>query len=706
MPETRDLDTRIRELVARAVADAPRAPDIDPSVLPEIEPSPDRRRWWIGGGAAILAAAALVTALLLVGDTDDTVSTPATEPTTTPTTAPETPTAPPSTTPSATNGDDVILTVGPDGVVEHRGGQTRTLTSEPMVMALDAGDGRVIVQRHAGHGEGRGWTDADTAPLVLAEDGSLTSLFGTVDWDGGVVLHDIEVVDGRRLLLFSLQVAMANPDTANETLYVVDLESGERTQIDQVGGWEAGTGRLHLATNGLIAGQFQAEATHGPLFRAVPASPAEQLLASASPAPLQLEESYSDCTDCPNAFTVSPDGTKVAWLDGGELVVVELLAAGAGPEQRFTLDPAVGSGNVRDLDFDPTRFVLSYWPGEATPAPVMLLAGDPSGDPEALEGVAATLGPAAPTRSDTSPTTTVPPPSSPEGDANFVTAGRAGVVEHSGTESRTLTTEPMVMALDAGDGRVIVQRRSGDGAGQGWTDAETAPLLLGADGSLRPLFDTVDWDGGVVLHDIEVVAGRRLLLFSLQVAMNVNPEAADETLYVVDLDTQERTEVAAGIGGWEEGTGRLHLATTGLIVGEWGRGVDHGIFIDDVPIRGQASALPTPADLGLEETYGDCNDCPYGFAVAPDGVTFAWIDGDELVVHVLNEQSDDERIALRSSLGCCGSLDDMQGTDSFLWSTETWVEPPQVPVRIDGDGTVTPLEGAVATASPGGSSPP
>ena len=80
------------------------------------------------------------------------------------------------------------------------------------------------------------------------------------------------------------------------------------------------------------------------------------------------------------------------------------------------------------------------------------------------------------------------------------------------------------------------------------------------DGSLTELFGTADWDGGVVLHDIEVVDGRRLLLFSLQVAMNVNPDDADETLYVVDLDAEERTVVAARIGGWEFGTGRLHLA--------------------------------------------------------------------------------------------------------------------------------------------------
>src|SRR5262245_66654478 len=96
MPDTREngtLDTRIRELVARAVADAPRPPELDPSLLPGSEPTPDNnhRGWWLGGGAAIVAAAALVTALLLVGDANDKVSTPGTGPTVAPTPAPPVP---------------------------------------------------------------------------------------------------------------------------------------------------------------------------------------------------------------------------------------------------------------------------------------------------------------------------------------------------------------------------------------------------------------------------------------------------------------------------------------------------------------------------------------------------------------------------------------------------------------------------------------
>jgi LppP/LprE lipoprotein len=412
MPDTRDprdLDRRIRDLVAHAIADAPAPPDLDPATVPLAEPAtPGHRRWWIGGGAAVLAAAALITAFVLVGDSDKSVTTPATDPIPVPTTTAGPPA--PTTTPPPAPDAGRVLTAGPGGVFEHRGTASRRLTTEPMVTALEWGDGRVIVQRRSGDGAGQGWTDADTAPLVLAEDGSLTPLFDTVDWDGGVVLHDIEVVDGRQLLLFSLQVAMnVNPENADETLYVVDLETHIRTEVAAgIGGWEFGTGRLHLATNGLIVGEGSSGPTTEAVVLAVPGSPAEALLASPSSAPLGWEPS-TDCADCQRAYTVAPDGRSVAWLEGDDLVTAEIDGLTAGPEQRYPLDPAVPTANVRDLDFDRTSVVLSYWLSDPLPAPVLVHADDPSAPPTVVEGQAAALSPAGTVpaaTSDPSPETT------------------------------------------------------------------------------------------------------------------------------------------------------------------------------------------------------------------------------------------------------------------------------------------------------------
>jgi hypothetical protein len=379
MPDTREngyLDSRIRELVARAVADAPLPPDIDPSVLPESEPKHDHHRgWWLGGGAAILAAAALMSALLLVGNADDKVSTPGTPPTVAPTPAPTTArptTVPPSASPGA------VLTAGPRGVVLHEGGERRTLTTEPMTIALDSGDGRVIVSRATGRGARR--------PLVLGDDGSLAPLFDYALWPNDVRLHDIEVVDGRRLLLYSEQKAMDDPEAADETLFVIDLDTQERTRVARhIGGWEFGTDRLHLSRIGLIVGQASGEASHWIKILAVPDSPAAGA-ALPTAADLGLEEFFSDCNDCPTGFTVAPDGGTIAWVDDGGLISMA-LAPEIGQPERIAEVPG---GYVKDLDLSDSAAIVSIFQVPERPA---LLVPLDAGDAVGLEGTTATFGP-------------------------------------------------------------------------------------------------------------------------------------------------------------------------------------------------------------------------------------------------------------------------------------------------------------------------
>jgi hypothetical protein len=392
MPDPRDdgnLDTRIRELVARAVADAPAPPAIDPSVLPGSEPQHDHHRgWWLGGGAAILAAAALVTALLLVGDTGDKVSTPATPaPTAPPTTPPTSAPSGPTTVPPAAVAVDAFVTAGPDGVVEHRGGESRTLTTEPMAIALDAGDGRIIMQRRSGNGESQGWTDADTIPLVLAADGTTRPLLGAAVWEDGIVLHDIEVVGGHRLLLYSVQ-GPAVPQKPNENLFVVDLETEQGTRVARnIGGWEFGTDRLHLATTGLIVGEWSSEASHGIAFYAVPGSPADGA-GLPTAADLGLEDSYSDCSDCPRSFTVRPDGRTIAWVDSTRGLVEVSLGPPVGEHEVLVRVPRAGA--VRDLDVGDSAAVMSFFSDPAVPPRLVELDGS---DVVTLTGTTATFGP-------------------------------------------------------------------------------------------------------------------------------------------------------------------------------------------------------------------------------------------------------------------------------------------------------------------------
>jgi hypothetical protein len=703
MPDTRELDTRIRDLVARAVADAPRPPELDPTALPEVELDHGHRRWWIGGGAALLAAAAAITTLLLVNGTDQSVRTPpATDPTIV--VAPAPPAAPTSTPTSGTLPPAMVepqgpfLTAGPDGVVDHRGSERRLLTPVPVAIALDTGDGGVIVQRRRGEGS---WTAADAEPQLIRDDGSLRPLFDGFDWGGHVMLHDLEVVDGRRLLLYS--VFEGDPPRP-QTLYVVDVGTAERVEIGPTDVDPAY--RLHLATTGLIVGTFQNQLTLGIEIHAVPDSPAaEQGIPTA--ADFGLDPSYVDCTDCPSAFTVTADGTQVAWIDN-ENNLVTVSPAGGTPEPVMGVPGAL----FADADWDGQRLLLSFTPAHGS-VPVDLPGGRP------LEGRIATMSPFAPGRAAEPPPTTEPtsentevavPVSPPATADGALTAGPDGVVEHVGEEIRTLTTESMVIALDAGADQVIVQRRAGhDGRGE-WTDAETAPQVIGDDGSPRPLLDGFDWGGGVVLHDVAVVEGRRLLLYSVQRPQPLpdpeNPEQdlSNEDLYVVDLDAQERNLVAAGIGGWELGTGPLHLASTGLIVGENGSGASHGIAILAVPgSPADVAGVPTPADLGLQPSYGDCTDCPHAFSVSSDGQTVAWIDGatDRLTrVPVAGGPPEQvvevpaERFADLDYAGDGAVL-------SFFEFVSAGATPAPLLVPFDGSGPVE-LEGTTATFSPAG----
>ena len=688
MSDTREngnLDTRIRELVARAVADAPRAPELDPSVLPGSEPKPDNshRGWWLGGGAAILAAAALITALLLVGDADDKVTTPATPPTVAPTPAP---TAPPTTVPTTgtvravSTPPGAFVTAGPDGVVEHRDdGQTRTLTTEPMAMALDAGDGRVIVQRQIGpttpDEEGR------TVPLVLAADGSLSELFVDIaEWGGGVRLHDVEVVDGRRLLLYS--VFPADPP-GPELVSVIDLETGAREQVGETDGGS----RLHLARTGLIVGTWQTQLTEGIQILAIPRSPAARV-GLPSAADLGFRESYFNCLECPSAFTVSRDGDEIAWVANGELFG-RTISPSIAPEQPIAPTPA---GEIDDVDFQAGAVLFSFGVDDQ-PRPAVLITLDDSRT-LALEGTRATFG-FPPTPEETPPPTVVSPPMAvpaPRDAGVVLTAGPEGVVEHRGNETRTLTTEPMAIALDTGDGRVIVSRDTGLGAKR--------PLVLGDDGSLAPLFDYALWPDDVRLHDIEVVDGRRLLLYSVLTAMD-DPERADESLFVIDLDTQERTVIARGTGGWEFGTDRLHLATTGLIVGEAHSEASHRIAIYAVPgSPADQAGLPTAADLGLENSYGDCSDCPRSFTVAPDGRTIAWVYSASGLVAVALGPPIGEQEAL-VPISRAGIRDFDLGDTAALLSF--FSDPPLPPMLQELDGSnAMDLEGTTATFGPTG----
>ncbi|MET0326781.1 MAG: hypothetical protein ABW219_16300 [Ilumatobacteraceae bacterium] len=648
MPDLPDLDTRIRDLVTRAVADAPAPPEIGAPAMPTVDPPPDRRRWWIGGTAAVLAAAAAVVTFALVVDDDQGAITPASVPTTV---APE-PTSTPASTPPATSVPDTgppitpgptttvatptpagLLTAGPEGVRERVGDTVRTVTAEPVVMALDAGDGRVIVQRRQGDISGGPelWTDADTVPLVVGDDGGLTPLLPELDWGGGVTLHDVEVVDGRRLLLYSVVVGPITFDSGQEDLWSVDLATGERTSIaPAIGGWEYGTGRLHLATTGLVVGAASGGPTTAATLFTVPGSAAA---AAGDPDPTALRLPSADCVDCSHAFTVSADGSQIAWVTPDDEIYGVTIAEGRAVDEPHRLGPAP-SRPVGDLELTSNGVIVSFAAGyQEIAEPPVVVTWD--GAETTLEGTVATTSPGMPATAPvpTGPTTTTAStttsllPLEPAG-VMMATAGPDGVaVLEGGVEVRRID-QPAEIALLTPGGAVLFQtaRPSPDG-----TPGD--PQIWRPDGTVAPFLGPLPAGQSYRLHDVAQIEGVPTVLYGVRTT-GVAPEDHTEVVRALRLDpagwvTDDITEFST----WEGGVSRLSLSDQGLIIGTAGESVTSSFFgavVPRTPAAGQGDPMTRPE--GVEASYGDCSECPSDFTISADGTSIVWTEGTELVV--------------------------------------------------------------------------
>lgn len=383
---TDDLDDRIRALVGRAAKDAPAAPPLPTAAAPVVVPFRPRPRGWLWAAGAATAAAAIVATVVLVTDDDepgriapattDAVPTPTTV---SPplTTAPPDTTTPPETTAPTTTLDPAwgrgwaVLAVGEDGMrVQSDLAEDVVWATEPMARAVTAPDGSLIVQRHAGVGESTGWTMGDTLPLRIAAPGEEpTDLFGpgADPVPGWYKIHDAATVNGSPLLLLERQHDMVGGlGTEPGELLTLDLATGQMVVVvDDFGGWEEGSSRLHLAETGLVVGEYYSLVTSS--FFAVNVL---DEVSAPNAADFGLESSYDECIDCPRRFTVSRDGSTVAWLDGTELVVQ------TGPEaDRARFDLGQLAADVADLHIGDGYVLLDYavsWV-ENPPSPVVLL---------------------------------------------------------------------------------------------------------------------------------------------------------------------------------------------------------------------------------------------------------------------------------------------------------------------------------------------
>lgn len=319
---------------------------------------------------------------------------------------------------------------------------------------------------------------------------------------------------------------------------------------------------------------------------------------------------HSSGGDPPRLFSVSPSGSTIGWVHSDLFV----LADG----RSF---PMPDGSKVVEVDLTDNYVALTRGAGAGTL--IDLRTGDSYAAPAAgrltISLVPVTTTSPATTAPDT--TTPVVAPEPVDVSRAVITAGLDGVWRVVDGVATQLTTESMSMALQLPDGSVIMQRRSGwssDGSAQ-----SDSTLLVWRFGQIEELFPGETLDGWVRLYDVAMVNGAMAVLYAVEQEAEPFSVLVEAVLLARSLETWETTVVDAEFGGWEQGYSRLHLAETGLIVGEFYQEVNRSLFS-----RGIAGATPLDAaTLGLDGSSLDCSDCPRLYTVRRDGTVLAWLEG-------------------------------------------------------------------------------
>lgn len=393
MPDLDDrrLDAAIRDLVARAAADAPPAPHIDEHTVPTTplfladESRRDRRAKVVTAIAGLSIAAATVGLLVMNRDRTPEVPAPAdtlpvtvpgTLPVTVPVTVPVTDpvpattpssTLPPTTAattaptiapPAVTPTPEVIVIAGDDGIQIDTGDAiTDALVGESVTTAIRVPDGRIFFQYRA----------SDQPPslsVIPAPDGDTAAVVPVpADFAGTAVLHDAAVVDGEVVLLVeSAPGQCTDPNTCIGSVWAIwpDRTADAAAKLDEQIVWEAAYSRLSLSTTGVVVGMKSAEVVSSPWSVVLPGATATPI----DPLAIGLEVDYIDCATCPTALTIDTTGRFVGWMErnveGTVTIVVKRIDDGwtlAYDVPDTSNLPLFGSLDIGSVDVDGTTVV-------------------------------------------------------------------------------------------------------------------------------------------------------------------------------------------------------------------------------------------------------------------------------------------------------------------------------------------------------------
>ncbi len=383
MPDLDDrrLDAAIRDLVARAAADAPPAPHIDEHTVPttplfvDDTLRRDRRAKVVTAIAGLSIAAATVGLLVVNRDRTPeapapadtlpvTVTVPVTDPvpaTTLNSTLPPTspPTTPPTTAPPAvTPIPEVIVIAGDDGIQIDTGDAiTSAFVGESVTAAIRVPDGRIFFQ----------YRSSDQPPslsVLPGPDGTTPAVVPMpADFAGTAVLHDAAVVGGEVVLIVESAPGQCDdPNTCFGSVWAIwpDRTADAAAKLDEQNVWEAAYSRLSLSTTGVVVGMKSAEVVSSPWSVVLPGATATPI----DPLAIGLEVDYIECATCPTALTIDTTGRFVGWMErnveGTVTIVVKRIDDGwtLAYDVPDTSDlPLFGSLDIGSVDVDGTTVV-------------------------------------------------------------------------------------------------------------------------------------------------------------------------------------------------------------------------------------------------------------------------------------------------------------------------------------------------------------
>jgi len=212
------------------------------------------------------------------------------------------------------------------------------------------------------------------------------------------------------------------------------------------------------------------------------------------------------------------------------------------------------------------------------------------------------------------------------------------------------SSEPMERAFKAADGSMIVQRAQ-DGSANG-TSAAIVPMRIATPMAPPVPLSTLLEPGWYTLHDVNRLDdGRELALVEWRSPEPDDPQNGvyhTSRLLAVDLKSGAVLTVVDQFLGFEEWSTRMHLASTGLVVGERGSTSDSGLMVVAPSWLSPAPALVTAADLGLRDGYSFCSPlCPATYAIDKQGTAIAWVDSGTLWVKpITGANRDAKKVAL------------------------------------------------------------